>query len=216
LTSIAAELAQSPSDGAAVAESLRVEYQVTMTSLADIRSGRAPAGAGAGRYVPIKLLPVYNHAKTKRLFANATRALIESAELPYANAKPPDFEHKPTPAKLILGGNLAGEYCYWMLMPANRGTVKKRCQERVELETTRILLAMRAYQMKHQRLPENLEALTPEFLPSIPEDAFNGEPLRYSTDKKVVYSVGENLRDDDGQIAKVNYRQLDYGCAVEF
>jgi hypothetical protein len=218
LAGIVAELEAIPSGSTALAETLRVEYQMQVKGLADLRAGRLQPGGEVGRFVPIKLLPVYNHGKTKRLFANATQGLIESADLPYAKAKLPNFDTRPSPAKIILSGNLAGEVFYWMTMPATMVVIKKRCQESVDLQTTRLLLAMRAYQLKHQRLPDSLGALAPEFIAAVPEDAFNGEPLRYSADKKVIYSVGENLRDDDGQIVKEKStsRQLDYGYAVEF
>ena len=38
----------------------------------------------------------------------------------------------------------------------------------------------------------------PEFLDKVPVDAFNGQPLHYSAEKKIVYSVGQNLTDDGG------------------
>jgi hypothetical protein len=57
---------------------------------------------------------------------------------------------------------------------------------------------LRAYQLTHGKLPENLDALVPEFLDKVPVDAFDGQPLHYSPDRKIVYSVGQNLKDDGG------------------
>lgn len=50
-------------------------------------------------------------------------------------------------------------------------------------------------------LPESLEQLVPQFLPAIPADPFDGEPIRY---KKlptgfVVYSIGPDRADDGGK-----------------
>ena len=47
-------------------------------------------------------------------------------------------------------------------------------------------------------LPATLEALVPDYLPAVPRDPFDGQPFRYSAEKRIVYSVGENLTDDGG------------------
>jgi len=33
----------------------------------------------------------------------------------------------------------------------------------------------------------------------VPEDDFSGKPLRYDLDKRLIYSVGEDLEDDGGK-----------------
>jgi hypothetical protein len=215
LAIIVAELERIPADGTAAAETLKVEYQVTVATLSDVRAGRVRPGEWDS-LVPIKYLPVYNHGKTKRLFANATRVVIDSLDVPYSQAKHPDFGRyvHPNRLKFILGGNLAGESCFWQAMPA-RDLTKSRCQENVNLEATRVLLAMRAYQAKHGRLPGDLAELVPEFIDAVPTDAFNGEPLHYLPGQKVIYSVGQNLKDDGGLISKDDH-QLDYGISVDF
>jgi len=38
----------------------------------------------------------------------------------------------------------------------------------------------------------------PDFLDAVPMDDFDSQPLRYSAEKKIVYSVGKNLKDDGG------------------
>ncbi|NLS92006.1 MAG: hypothetical protein GXX96_07480 [Planctomycetaceae bacterium] len=71
---------------------------------------------------------------------------------------------------------------------------------------TRLLiaeLALRAYQLQHGSLPDQLDRLSPEFLAELPVDPFDpaGRPLRYvrTGDAYLVYSVGYNGRDDGGQ-----------------
>lgn len=62
--------------------------------------------------------------------------------------------------------------------------------------------AVERYRLGHQgRLPENLAALVPEFLPQVPIDPFDGQPLRYHTLSKgyVIYSVGRDRHDDGGK-----------------
>ena len=38
----------------------------------------------------------------------------------------------------------------------------------------------------------------PDYLPAVPRDPFDGAPFRYSAERRLVYSVGENLVDDGG------------------
>jgi hypothetical protein len=204
-----------PADGSALTEALKVEYQVQIQTLADIRAGRVEPGLEEARLVRLKLVPVYNHAKTKRLFATSTRALIDSVEVPYAKAKLLDAAKRPSPAQLILGGNLAGEVIYWLTMPANGAAITRKCEESVQLEATCVLLALRAYQLKNGRLPDSLSALVPEFLDAVPADDFDGQPLRYSPAKKVIYSVGKDLRDDQGDITKTQRQSPDYGFSID-
>lgn len=47
-------------------------------------------------------------------------------------------------------------------------------------------------------LPATQEALVPDYLSAVPRDPFDGQPFRYSAEKRIVYSVGENLTDDGG------------------
>jgi len=52
--------------------------------------------------------------------------------------------------------------------------------------------------MKTGELPGTLDALVPDYIDKIPSDDFDGEPMRYSAEKKIIYSVGEDLNDDGG------------------
>ncbi len=62
-------------------------------------------------------------------------------------------------------------------------------------------LAVELFRATHGVLPENLEALVPDFLPNVYTDPFDGAPLRYrkSDAEYAVYSVYINLQDDLGE-----------------
>jgi hypothetical protein len=85
-----------------------------------------------------------------------------------------------------------------MTMPAVIPSLAKKSECDAQLQATRTILALRAYQLTHGNLPANLNALVPEFLDAVPVDDFDGQPLRYSVDRKIIYSVGKNLKDDGG------------------
>ncbi|HUU59585.1 MAG TPA: hypothetical protein VMZ50_08580 [Phycisphaerae bacterium] len=66
-------------------------------------------------------------------------------------------------------------------------------------------LAMRLYEIEHGRRPAALSDLVPEYLSALPSDPFSadGEPIRYAPDKDkpVLYSVGQDGKDDGGAFA---------------
>jgi hypothetical protein len=65
---------------------------------------------------------------------------------------------------------------------------------------TEVALALRLYRKEHGRYPEDLQALAPKFLLSVPSDPYDGKPLRYRKIQKgfKVWSVGGNRKDDGG------------------
>ena len=62
-------------------------------------------------------------------------------------------------------------------------------------------IAFKRFELRHHRLPSTLGELTPDLLKSTPTDYMDGQPLRYlltENDGFVLYSVGEDGRDDGG------------------
>ncbi len=58
--------------------------------------------------------------------------------------------------------------------------------------------ALRHYYDDHRTLPSTLAALVPEYLPAVPVDPFDGQPLRYDPARGLIYSVGTDLKDNGG------------------
>jgi hypothetical protein len=62
-------------------------------------------------------------------------------------------------------------------------------------------IALKRYALRHGQPPANLASLVPEYLNELPTDLMDGQSLRYQLNPDgtfVLYSVGENLRDDGG------------------
>jgi hypothetical protein len=62
-------------------------------------------------------------------------------------------------------------------------------------------IALKRYQMRYGRLPDNLTKLVPEFMPNQLLDPMSGKPLRFqpvADGTMLLYSVGENGVDDGG------------------
>jgi hypothetical protein len=73
---------------------------------------------------------------------------------------------------------------------------------------TRALLALKAFEAANGRLPASLDELVPAHLGSVPVDPFDGKPLRYSAEKKLIRSVGEDLSDSGGSTAVMDQMAL--------
>ena len=207
-------------EGAAFANSMRAEYQNTIGNLDAMRKGKL-TDSNTGKPYPHSpwLLPVFNFSKTKALFAGDFNALVKAAPHHYNEAKIPDMNKRPGPVSMILSGNATGEVLYYMEMPAFGSALAKKSQSDAQLEATRVILALRAYELAHGKLPSDLNTLVPEFLDAVPADDFDGQPLRYAPDRKIVYSVGQNLKDDGGNESHTgpnNNRPLDFVYKFDF
>jgi hypothetical protein len=86
-------------------------------------------------------------------------------------------------------------------------TLPKAIRPETVREMTLAAIALKRYQLRHGRLPENLAALVPEFLHEVPRDWFNGGVLHYRPQAEgmfLLYSVGEDGKDDGGDPRLVN------------
>jgi len=70
-----------------------------------------------------------------------------------------------------------------------------------QLRTAQVSLAVQRYRLATGNLPDTLADFVPTYLDAVPEDPFDGRTLRYEKLETgfVVYSVGEDRRDDGGK-----------------
>jgi len=69
----------------------------------------------------------------------------------------------------------------------------------------RTACALERHRLAHGSYPEAVAALVPEYLPAVPRDVIDGQPLRYrrlADDGFKVWSIGIDGRDDDGTPVK--------------
>ncbi|HTN77138.1 MAG TPA: hypothetical protein VL096_17885 [Pirellulaceae bacterium] len=68
------------------------------------------------------------------------------------------------------------------------------------IELTNVLLASQRYTLKHGKRPNSLADLVPDFLPQVPIDPFDGQPLRLLPTEQGItfYSVGPDRLDNGG------------------
>jgi len=178
---------------------IKSEYQVHVRFIDDFKLSML-TDEQPGEFIlrPRWWWPTLNRSKTKVLFAGVYQMLLNDATLPYSEAKSQDFNQRPGILALALSGNMVGESFYFMDAPASKNFLQRKASADVSIQATRTLMALRAYQLTHGKLPDDLSALIPEFLDKVPVDDFNGQPLHYSAAGKIIYSVGKNLKDDGG------------------
>ncbi len=75
---------------------------------------------------------------------------------------------------------------------------QRQCNEKALQGATETLIALKAYAKDKGALPASLADLVPEYLPSIPQDPYDGKALKYSAEKKILYSVGSDHVDNGG------------------
>jgi hypothetical protein len=69
----------------------------------------------------------------------------------------------------------------------------RRCLSDTEIAVASTLFALRAYHVAHGALPASLDELVPRYLSAVPRDAFDGAPLGYAPDRRILHSVGSDL-----------------------
>jgi hypothetical protein len=90
-----------------------------------------------------------------------------------------------------------------MLFPALSPAARRFAFAQESADLARVAIALERYRLAHGEYPETFDALAPQFMEKIPHDIINGQPLHYRhTDdgQFVLYSVGWNETDDDGEI----------------
>jgi hypothetical protein len=92
-----------------------------------------------------------------------------------------------------------------LLAPAVANVGRSIRRKTASVRCLMVLAAVERYRLKNDgKWPESLAALRPEFLKEIPNDPFDGKPLRYKKlpDGVLVYSVGEDGVDDGGNVVR--------------
>lgn len=156
----------------------------------------------------------YKPNLTRKIYADVVYGFIENIEKSY---KDQDLAKVQLPTlrssklrSLYWPENNVGIILLYQIVPEWRNTLREICFQRLSLRSTACLLALKAYKDERGRLPESLRELVPGYLPYVPLDPFDGNQLRYSKEKRVIYSLGEDLKDSGG------IGEKDPGFKVEF
>ena len=191
-------------------------------------TGQAPAGSeidellkNVGRmFVRIVYLPIWNLAwkdQDKLRVFQMWQVQIDAAR---TQARVPNW--KTNRPQMDESGEETGWFVEWP--PQRRGGIYDRIahpfstllgangtrslDRAVDAEVAQELaisaLALRRWQLLKGNLPAKLDELVPQFLPVVPVDPHDGQPLHYRSKKDgtfLLYSVGRDGRDNDGDAA---------------
>jgi hypothetical protein len=135
-------------------------------------------------------------------FAQSARFIRDNMSKPFAAIPWSDLPAVETNAptwKRLISGNAIGDILFEMQDPSLKRLSSRKSLEDVNVTATQLLLALKIYRLRHDKLPESLSELVPEFFPQVPIDDFDGKPIRYLPGKKLIYSVGPDLKDVGGE-----------------
>jgi hypothetical protein len=148
---------------------------------------------------PVQPMLTMDQARIFRFDTIIAHALREPT-FPAASAKFPAFPNNSPVSPLHAASHLY----ITMASPSFGRLALTHYRGLTDRRTAAVILAIRLYELDHGAPPANLNLLVPTYLPAVPIDPFapDGHVLRYvaTPGAEVVYSVGEDGRDDGGSI----------------
>ena len=90
-----------------------------------------------------------------------------------------------------------------LLLPALGAAARKFANGQATVDLARTAIALERYRLARGEYPEKLDGLAPQFIAEVPHDVVNGQPLNYrrtANGQFVLYSLGWNEKDDDGEV----------------
>ncbi len=206
LTTYIGQLRDFHEDGTAVVRSLKAQFKICAKLIDDLYNNRVPkseaihyAPPRKSRFIPYSFRP----NKTKLIVANAFRTCIANIHRSHTDYQTYEY---PLPSErnlfgetIFMGDNWVGKLLCYDLSPTLHETFAfRRKWQTLSLNATQLLITLKCYKLDHGDLPETLDQLVPDYIDAIPIDDFDGKPLRYSKEKKIIYSIGSDMKDNGG------------------
>jgi len=187
-------------DGHLTAAGVRMMFSYSMSS------------GESGKRIPdsvrdtLELPLVTGIAASRRAVAEQYDRMLDST-LAYAALKPwlrPDESPSAQVEKLSNSFNGNRYLLVSLLMPALNRVVWAHEEAMQRRDALLVAIAAELYRREHGAYPARLQDIPVSILPSIPPDAFDGNPLRYTLrdGKPLIYSIGTDRKDDGGRPSK--------------
>ncbi len=103
------------------------------------------------------------------------------------------------PWRILTRPNGAGKLLTALATPNLRRFQMRICRSDSRISALQALAGLRAWYDEKGTLPGALATLVPDYLPVLPRDAFDGEPIRYDPASRRVYAIGEDGIDEGGR-----------------
>ncbi len=155
-------------------------------------------------YKPNQTKNLYTSLYSREVSAVGTRCELNDLDQQVGLSKSPIAKWK-----LLFTENAIGKMMFSLTGIALGSAVTKDCQNDLVANIAQIELALKGYIADNGSLPIDLNALVPKYLASVPVDLFDGQPIRYSAEKKILYSVGVNKKDLGGQPTGTDWAKME-------
>ncbi len=167
--------------------------KVSLAALAQMGIG------GTGPLGGTSWLPEFLIRKNQMEGARLLTLLVEAGDDPRAlldASRQMAAEMRALPATQVL---------VRMLLPSLTRAMELHVMSIARLRCARVAVAAERFRLDTGRLPDSIEELAPRFIAAPPTDPFDGKALRFVIVEEgiVIYSIGEDLEDDDGSVAPV-------------
>ncbi|HVR76135.1 MAG TPA: hypothetical protein VMT52_17520, partial [Planctomycetota bacterium] len=187
----------------ALRDSYRAEYVLFKNALDGLARGDEEVLESLGWETSSWTLsrPLFLLQQTKRWLGEDFRVLVRNAAMRRRDREALDLDAKYgvlEKQKHLLLFNGVGREMLRVLLPTFEKALESRDREAWGISALETLLALKHFQLLNGRLPASLAKLVPLYLKEAPIDPYDGEPVRYSAEKKIVYSVGIDLEDSGG------------------
>jgi hypothetical protein len=169
-----------------------------------------------------KLNYLYKPNQTQRIFAEYYRNFVDNVNKDCNEIKWLEIKHlapysKIKIIKMLFTENVVGKILHDDIVAVSfSGFFDKKCLEDFSVIGTQSLIAIRAYQIDTGKIPSYLDELVPKYFSEVPRDPFDGKLIKYSPEKKIIYSVGEDLKDSGGSEGKDWRTMEDPTFRIEF
>jgi len=164
---------------------------------------RDPSSMGPSGDLPVVSSGPFRNANLANYLKYMDR-IVAATKLPWPQARLETAQIGGDIEAATSGGSVLsspGHIMARLALPGTSRFLDAAVRATASNHATDAVIAVERFQRAHGRLPAKLEELVPKYLPQVPIDPFDGQPLRYvlRNQQYVIYSVGEDGVDNGGQ-----------------
>ncbi|MEM7388018.1 MAG: hypothetical protein AAF514_24040, partial [Verrucomicrobiota bacterium] len=138
----------------------------------------------------------FREKATLRLLVRHSEDWLRKVALPFGQrSRAPVLVPRKIPSLTNFAGERLVKSCSTL---KTSGISETHVDLEAETRLQWLAAAIRLCEVEVGRLPETVEALVPDHISRVPLDPFDGRPLRYHPEQRLVYSIGIDLADDGG------------------